>query len=745
MARRQTKTRLEGTASRLMGTVGLICVFGVGGCTTPVTAPATPQASVQPSTAGLSAAAADLVAPWQGPFGGVPDFALLDSTEHLLALPAAVDFAIEEALAELAAITKDPQEANFQNTIAALESSQRTLDRVRVLWSVWLRNRSNQTVRDLQKELAPKLAGFDASVLQNADLFRRVKEVRANADFQRLAADQRRLVEHYFDQFARNGATLSGAKAERYSAIQQELAGLQSRFSDNLLNDEESYVLFFGAQQAAGLPPTVLSAAAQAARDRGRDGDYAVTNTRSSITPILTYADDRAVREQVWRNYYSRGDNRDQYDNNALIAQILQLRHERVGLLGYSTYAAWRLENRMAGTPQAVNHLFDEIWPAALAKVEEEVADMQRLADTSGAGIKIAPWDYRYYGEKVRKAKFALDSSEVAAYLQLERLREAMFYVAGELFGFQFLERPAGATEAGGIPVFHPDVRVWEVQRTQDGAHVGVWYLDPYARQGKRSGAWASGYRQHSTFDGQQTVLVSNNSNFVKPAPGQPLLISWDDARTLFHEFGHALHTLVSNVAYPSLNSGIRDYTEFHSQLLERWLVSEPVIRNYLLHHATGKPIPAELIAKQLRADTFHQGFATTEYLASAIVDMRYHNMDPADLNPIEFERQTLAQLGMPKEIVMRHRSPQFGHAFSSEGYAAGYYGYIWSDVLAADAAQAFSEAPGGLFDASVAASMVEHLFAPRNAVPPMAGYRAFRGREPRVDALLRARGLDGP
>jgi peptidyl-dipeptidase Dcp len=458
------------------------------------------------------------------------------------------------------------------------------------------------------------------------------------------------------------------------------------------------------------------------------------------MDPFLTFSDERALREQVWRNYYARGDNGGEHDNNAIIAEILALRDERSELLGYDSFARWQTENRMAKTPERALELMETVWQASVARVHEEVADMQAIADADEAGLTIAPWDYRYYAEKVRRARYALDSDELKQYLQLDMLREAMFFVAGELFDFGFTPLPAGA-----VPVFHPDVKVWEVTRNSSGEHVGLWYLDPFARQGKRSGAWASGYRGHETFDGERTVLASNNSNFIAGAAGEPVLISWDDATTLFHEFGHALHYLSSNVAYPTLNSGVRDYTEFQSQLLERWLLTDPVIDNYLVHYRSGEPIPDELVARIKTAKTFNQGFSTTEYLASALMDMRYHTIDPAGLDPDAFERETLAELGMPDELPMRHRSPQFGHIFSGESYAAGYYGYLWADVLTADAAEAFAAAPGGYYDQELAHKLVAHLFAVRNAVDPAEAYRAFRGRDADLEALMRDRGFPIP
>lgn len=394
----------------------------------------------------------------------------------------------------------------------------------------------------------------------------------------------------------------------------------------------------------------------------------------------------------------------------------------------------------MAKNPERAITLMEAVWPAAIARVKEEVADMQKIADDAGADITIAPWDYRYYAEKVRQDKYSLDSDEVKQYLQLDKLRDAMFYVAGELFNFSFAPVPEGS-----VPVFHEDVTVWDVTDKTTGDHIGLWYLDPFARKGKRSGAWATTYRSHTTFDGKKNVLSSNNSNFIKGAPGEPVLISWDDATTYFHEFGHALHFLASNVAYPTLNGGVRDYTEFQSQLLERWLSTDAVIDNYLVHHETGEPIPAELVAKIKAAATFNQGFSTTEYLASALVDMRYHTTDPKDIDPDSFERETLTELGMPSELVMRHRSPHFGHIFSGEGYSAGYYGYMWADVLTSDASEAFAESPGGFYDEGVAAKLVEHLFAPRNAIDPADAYRAFRGRDADIAPLMRDRGFPVP
>ena len=455
------------------------------------------------------------------------------------------------------------------------------------------------------------------------------------------------------------------------------------------------------------------------------------------MDPFLTSSTERDLRKIVWTKYYSRGDNNDEYDNKAIIAKILQLRRERVELLGYPDYPTWRLQDRMAKNPANALQLMETIWPAAIARVAEEVADMQAIADQNGDQIIIEPWDYRFYAEKVRRAKYELNSEEVKQYLQLDKLTDAMHYVAGRLFNYAFNPVPEGS-----VPVFHEDVKVWDVTDITTGNHIGLWYLDPYAREGKRSGAWATTYRSHTTFDGKTNVLASNNSNFVKPAPGEPLLISWDDATTFFHEFGHALHFFSSEVRYPTLNGGVRDYTEFQSQLLERWLSTDEVIDNYLLHAETGKPMPDELVAKIKNAATFNQGFATTEYLASALIDMKIHLADPTGMDVGAFEKETLAELNMPKELPMRHRTPHFGHVFSGEGYATAYYGYMWADVLTADASEAFAQSPGGYYDEELSEKLVKYLFAPRNSIDPNEAFRLFRGRDADVNALLRARGF---
>ncbi|NCT18535.1 MAG: peptidase M3 [Flavobacteriaceae bacterium CG2_30_34_30] len=677
-----------------------------------------------------------LLAPWTGPYDGTPAFDKMDIT---LVKPA-IEEGITHHLKEIDAITATAEAPTFKNTIEAMERAGEPLNRAFAYYGIWTSNRSSPEFREIQNELAPKIADYRSAISQNKPLFDRIKTVYENSLKNPLEADQQRLVKLTYKEFEMNGANLNEADKKRYAEINSELSTLYTNFSNNVLADEENYITYITKDQLKGLPESFVNAAAKTATDNGKDGKYAITNTRSSMDPFLTYSEERELRKKVWKTYYSRGDNNDQYDNNDLVAQILKLRHERVKLLGYANFAEWRLQDRMAKTPKNAIDLMEAVWPAALARVKEEVADMQTIAKAEGKNITIEPWDYRFYSEKVRKDKYDLNSDEVKQYLELNNLTDAIFYTAGRLFNFKFTP-----ITDGSVPVFHEDVKVWEVNDITTGEHIGVYYLDPFARQGKRSGAWATQYRSHSSFDGKKTVLASNNSNFVKAAPGESVLISWDDAETFFHEFGHALHFLSSEVRYPTLNGGVRDYTEFQSQLLERWLYTDEVINQFLKHHKTGEVIPSALVEKIKKASTFNQGFATTEFLASALMDMKYHTTDPTNINPKAFEKETLAKLNMPKEIVMRHRTPHFGHVFSSEGYATAYYGYLWADVLTSDAAEAFQEAPGGFYDKDLSAKLVKYLFAPRNAIDPAEAYRLFRGRDATIDALMRDRGFPVP
>jgi peptidyl-dipeptidase Dcp len=686
----------------------------------------------QPATDSKSAAANPLLAPWTGPYRGVPPFDKVKVEQFKPALEAGM----AEELAEVDRIAAAPEAPTFENTIAGLERSGRAFDRVTALYGIYSSTLSTPEFQSVEKEMAPRLAAFQDRITQNEKLFKRIAAVYDAREGAGITPEQKRLTWVVYTNFVRRGAKLDAAAKKRVAAINERLAALYTTFNQNLLAEETDYLTVLEDEAAlAGLPDSLRSAAAAAAESRGHKGKWVITNTRSSMEPFLTWSDRRDLREKVWRTYYSRGDHGDKHDNKQGITEILKLRAERAHFLGYPTHAHWRLENAMAKTPENAMKLMEAVWTPAVARVREEVADMQAVADKQGAKIKIAPWDYRYYAEKVRQAKYDLDQNQVKPYLQLEKLREGMFWVAGQLFGFQF-------APVAGLPVAHPDIRVWEV-KDASGKHVGLWYFDPYARPGKRSGAWMNAYRRQQKFDGEETTIVSNNANFVKGKPGEPLLISWEDARTLFHEFGHALHGLNSSVTYPTLSGTAvaRDYVEFPSQLLEHWLSTPQVLNKYALHVRTGKPIPAELVEKIERSSKFNQGFITVEYLAAALVDMKLHLAGDKPIDPAAFERDTLKELGMPEEIVMRHRTPQFAHVFASDGYSAGYYSYLWSDTLSADAWEAFAEA-GGAYDKAVARRLHDHVFMVGNTVDPADAYRAFRGRDAGIGALMRKRGF---
>lgn len=687
------------------------------------------------------AAANPLTLPWTGPYGGVPPFDRVKVEDFAPALEAAM----ADELANVEQIANDPSPPTFDNTIAALERSSRMSERVQTVFWIYTSTMNDKAVQAVEREMAPKLAAHSDRIVQNAKLYARIAAVYGAREKSGLTPEQQRLAWLYYTNFTRAGAKLDADAKAKLSELNQKLANLYTQFSQDILAEENDRFLVLETEAAvAGLPDSVRAAAAAAAEAHGHKGQWIVLNTRSSVEPFLSYSTRRDLREKVWRTFVMRGDNRDAHDTNDTIAEILKLRAQRAKLLGYATHAHWRLENTMAKTPERAMQLMEAVWPAAVARVKEEVADQQAIADAEasagGAKITIEPWDYRYYQEKVRAAKYDLDANEVKQYLQLDKLRDGMFYVAERLFGLKFVALPEGK-----VPVYHPDVRVWEVTDLK-GQHVGLWYFDPYARPGKRSGAWMNAYRNQERFEKPITTIVSNNSNFVKGAPGDPILISWDDATTLFHEFGHALHGLSSNVTYPSLSGTNvpRDYVEFPSQLLERWLSTPEVLNRYALHYRTGKPIPAELVEKIRKADTFNQGFATVEYLSSALVDMKLHLEGEKPIDPRAFEKDTLAALGMPREIVMRHRTPQFQHVFAGDGYSAGYYSYLWSDTLSADAYEAFTEA-GGPWDPQVAQRLRDHVFTIGNTVDPADAYRAFRGRDPGIGALMRKRGFPVP
>lgn len=669
---------------------------------------------------------------WTGPYGGVPAWDKVKPDEFVPAFMAAMD----DSRAHIHRITSNPDAPTFANTIAELERSGKLLDQVYTYYGVHAATLNLGDMPAIQRELAPKLAAFSDEINQNEALFQRIEAVYNSPDKAKLTPEEQRLTWRYWNNFVRAGAKLNGEQKARIAEINGRLATLFTQFSQNVLDDETNlFTVVENESDLAGLPPDLIAAAAANAEARGLKGKWVINNTRSSMEPVLTSATNRALREKVWRTYFSRGDTGGKTDNNAIITEILKLRFERAQILGYKTHAHWRVEPQMAGTPERAMELLESVWKPAAAQVRADVAEMQSIADKEGAWIKIAPWDYRFYVEKLRKAKFDLDMNEVKPYMQLDKLREGMFWAAGQLYGLKF-------KLVNGLPVQHPDVTVYEVLNSK-GKHVGLWYFDPYARPGKRSGAWMNAYRGQEKLDGMVTPIVSNNSNFVKGKAGEPVLISWDDATTMFHEFGHALHGLLSDVKYPSLagTAVARDFVEFPSQINEYWLAQPEVLNKFALHYQTGKPIPKALVDKIKAAGTFNQGFQTMEYLASAVIDMKLHLAGGDTIDPDKFEREELEKLGMPAEIVMRHRTPQFGHVFASDGYSAGYYSYLWSDSLTADALEAFEEGKGA-WDKGVAERFRKTILSVGNTVDQAEAFRQFRGRDVQTDALMRKRGF---
>jgi peptidyl-dipeptidase Dcp len=681
------------------------------------------------------AATNPLLVPWTGPYGGVPPF---DKVKVELIQPA-LEAAMAEKLAAVERIANDPAPPTFENTLAALERSGRTLDRVRAIYDVWISTMATPEVQALERDMVPRLAALDDRITQNGKLFARIATVYESRAESCRTPEQARLAWLIHTRFVRAGARLDPAGKKRVAEINERLATLGTNFSQNVLADEDGQVLVLESERdLAGLPPSFRSEAAASATARGLAGKWAVPNARGSVEPFLTYADRRDLREKAWRSFVTRGDHEGERDNNKIVAEIISLRAERARLLGYPSHAHLQTEDRMARTPDRATALMEAVWPSAVGRVREEVTAMQAVADAEGAGITIAPWDYRHYAEKVRKAKYDLDERQVKPYLQFDRLRDGMFWVAGQLYGFRF--KPARE-----VPVYHPDVRVWAVSDTT-GKAVGLLFIDPWARPGKQSGAWEGAYRRQERMDGAVLPIVAINLNAVKGKPGEPMLLTWDDAqRSLLHEFGHAVHDLSSNVRYRSLSSEVpSDFGELPSTLMERWIMTPEFLARYARHFKTGNPMPKDLAQRIARSATFNVGFNYVEFLASALVDMKAYSGSGEPFDAAGFERSTLAALGMPMEIVMRHRMPHFNHVFGNSAggdYSAGYYSYIWSDVLSADAFEAFTEGKGP-YDKAVARQFQTLVLSVGNTVDPAEAYRAFRGRDPAIGAFLRRLGF---
>lgn len=673
------------------------------------------------------AAESVLLQEWTGPYEGVPPWDKVKAEDF----PAAFQAAMDASKAEFETMLETPGPITFENTMIVNELSGAKIGRLFSVWGVHSSNLSNPEIRKIQSEWEPKVSEFFSQLSLDARYFQRVKYLYDQRATLGLDAKQTRLLERTYDGLVRNGAMLTPVKKAEVIRIETELAKQFSVFSEKVLADEETYILLTDEADLAGLPDSFVAATKAAATEKGKTG-WAIANTRSAVQPFLENSTRRDLREKVWRAFTNRGDNKDGNDTNATIAEILKLRQARAELLGFETHAHYRMADTMAKQPDRAMELMMKVWPAAVGRVKEEVADMQAIANAQE--ITIQPWDYRFYAEKVRKAKYDLDQEAIKPYFQLDNMVAAMFDAAGKLYGMTFTEN------TGAVPVFEPQVRTFEVKR--DGNVIGLFYLDNFARAGKRSGAWMTTYRDQFKLGGKNNlVLASNNNNFVPGANGAPTLISIDDASTLFHEFGHALHYFNYDITYPGLGNTPRDFVEYPSQVNENWLLTPYVLNNYAKHYQTGEPIPQALVEKIQASDTFNQGFATVEYLSSAILDMKLHYRKTPVTNASEFEKETLAEIGMPKEMVMRHRLPQFNHLFSSDGYSAGYYSYLWSETMDADTWAAFEEA-GDVWDKATAQRFRTMLLSTGNETDRIEAYRAFRGRDPDVKYIMKKRGF---
>lgn len=680
------------------------------------------------------AAASDnsVLQPWTGPYDGVPPWDEVKVSDF----PAAFQATMDKIQADVNAIRDNPAPATFENFTVPMELVGNEANNLFAIWGVHSSNLSNDQVREIQGEWMPRVSAFFDQLTLDPKLLAKTKAVYDNRESAGLDAMQTRLVERNYEQLVRDGALLGGADKETLIAYNTELSKAFNDFSNKVLADEETFIFLTDEADLAGLPDSFVASLKAAAEEQGKTG-WALKNTRSVMQPFLQNSTRRDLREQVYNAYINRGDNGDANDTNATIAKILKLRADRAKLLGFKTHAHYRMADTMAKEPDAAMDLMMKVWPAAVARVGEEVADMQAIADAEGAGITIAPWDYRFYAEKVRKAKYDLDAAEIKPYFQLDKMMDALFDAAGKLYGMTFTET------TGTIPVFDPEVRTFEVKR--DGKLVGVQFFDNYARKGKRSGAWMTTYKDKYKLGGNNKYTISsNNNNFVKGGDGEPTLISLDDASTLFHEFGHALHYLNYDITYPGLANTPRDFVEYPSQVNENWLMTPYILSTYALHYKTGEPIPQELVEKIQASKTFNEGFSTVEYLSSAIVDMKLHNREAPVTDPDKFERETLTEIGMPKEIVMRHRLPQFNHLFSSDAYSAGYYSYLWSETMDADTWAAFEET-GSPWDKETAERFRNILLATGNETDRKEAYRKFRGRDPEVKYILKKRGFPVP
>ncbi|CAK7258415.1 MULTISPECIES: M3 family metallopeptidase [unclassified Shinella] len=672
---------------------------------------------------------------WTG-LNGLPCFDLVKDDAFADGFAAAL--AAHEA--EIDAIAGNPEPATFDNTIVALETAGDELSRVSALFWSRAGANTNDTIQALERDIAPKMARHYSKIGTNAALFARIDALWEGREALNLSLEQTRVLERHWKGFVKSGARLAKPEQDRLAAINETLAGLGAKFGQNVLADEKNWALLLDEGDALnGLPDFLKDAMAAAARERGENGRFAVTLSRSIIEPFLTFSARRDLREQAFRAWVARGENDGETDNRGIVRETLALRAEKAGLLGYTNFAALKLDNTMAKTPEAVNGLLMQVWEKAVARAREEEAELAALAAEEGHNHAVMPWDWRYYAEKLRAKKFSFSEAELKPYLQLEKIIDACFDVAGRLFGIR-------AVEKTGVPVYHPDVRVFEI-RDRDDRLVAMFLGDYFARASKRSGAWMSAYQsQHRLPLKNGSVgelpIIYNVCNFAKPAEGKPALLSLDDARTLFHEFGHALHGMLSDVTYPSVSgTGVaRDFVELPSQLYEHWLTVPEILTRYAVHYQTGEAMPKTLLDKVLAARTFNSGFATVEFTSSALVDMAFHTRGAVE-DPMAVQQQVLEAIGLPASIVMRHATPHFQHVFSGDGYSAGYYSYMWSEVLDADAFAAFTET-GDAFDPAMAARLKTYIYAVGGSVDPEDAYKAFRGKLPSPEAMLEKKGL---
>jgi len=672
-----------------------------------------------------------LLAAWQTPFE-TPPFADI-RPEHFLP---AFEKAFTEHTAEIEAIKADPAEPTFENTVTALERSGTLLSKVAAVFYDLVGAHSNPELLEIESEVALKQARHWNPITMDARLFARVAKLRDKAATLKLTREEARLLERTWTHFHRSGAGLSEAAKTRTAEINERLAHLATSFSHHLLGDEQDWTMELGEDDLAGLAPSFVASAKAAATERGMPGKMIVTLSRSFVEPFLKDSARRDLREKVFKAFTARGDNQNANDNSATILEVLRLREERAKLLGYPSFAAYRLEDSMAKTPEAVRGLLERVWKPARARAMADRDALQGLITEEGGNFKLAAWDWRYYAEKLRQRRANFDDASIKPYLSLDHMIDAAFDCATRLFGLSFTERK-------DVPVWHPDVRVWEVKDAK-GQHQALFYGDYFARPSKRSGAWMTSLRDQQKLDGDVAPLIINVCNFSKGTDGQPSLLSPDDARTLFHEFGHGLHGMLSNVVYPSLSgtSVFTDFVELPSQLYEHWQEQPQVLQKFARHYQTDEPLPEDLLKRFIAARKFNQGFATVEFVSSALMDLEFHTQPAASITDVRaFEKQELEKIGMPAEISLRHRPQQFGHIFSGDHYASGYYSYMWSEVMDADAFGAFEEAHD-IFDPEVAKRLHDDIYSSGGSRDPEDAYIAFRGRKPEPDALLRRRGL---